>query len=211
MGDDITWIWQYLSTCLFHKLNSIHLFIKNCLGTLSPRAWWFAMKCMWYINSVTFVQNYAALIITHVQKWDHISPISMSCIGCLENNALTTKFYYMFTKLCMAWALSIWLTSLHHISRERTWGLLVNITLTHHVHPLKPMAIEHSCRRHQDCGMNYQKTSGVLNPLKFSRPTSKLISAGLLLMDHLISGSVALCCFMLVWLSERFAQRIEQS
>ena len=97
-------------------------------------------------------------------------PLWLSCIGWLWNNA-TTKFHCTFTKHWMAWHLPIWLTFLYHTSTERTWGLLVNITLVPHVYSLKRKAIERSCWPHQDCRMNYQETSGVPNPLKFSRPT----------------------------------------
>ena len=124
------------------------------------------------ILSSAKVQNYAARIINHARKWDHTSPTlaELHWLPIKQHIDYKILLYVYKAPNCLPGA---YLTDrLVHTSRERTWGPLVNNTLIPHVHSLKPMAIEHSSRWHQGCGMNYQKTSEVPSVLKFSRPTS---------------------------------------
>ena len=92
-----------IQACVTSKLDYC-----NCLLYGAPSLWLYRLRK---------AQNYAARIITHVREWDGIPP------------TLITKFYCTFTKRWLAWPLPIWLTSLYHISRERTWDQLVNIPL----------------------------------------------------------------------------------
>ena len=87
-------------------------------------------------------------------------------------------------------------------ARKKTWGPPVNITLLHHAHILKPTVIKRSCLWHHNCGMNYQKTSGVSNLVRVSRPTSNLTYICRPFLDELIRPSLwspgvnfAIICF----------------
>ena len=85
--------------------------------------------------------------------------------------------------------LSGWPPSNIH-ARKKTWSPRVNITLIHHVHSLKPTVIKRSCLWHHNCGMNYQKTSGVSNLVRFSRPSSNLTYICRPFFDELICPSL---------------------
>ena len=101
----------------------------------------------------------------------------------------------------------------HTIQSGKNWGPLVIITLIIHVHPLKPTAIERSCRRQKDSWVNYKKTLEVPNLLSFQVFKINLKTHLYLQVFYRLTHMSPFGAFLVLilgWLAVRFAQLLEQ-
>ena len=176
-----------------------------------------------------FCDWHAELCCTYHHQWaemgSSITHSGWAALAAYKATALTTQFYCMFTKHWMAWPLPIWLTSLHHISRERTIESLRSASKHYLDTPCTSSKtygdrafMSAAPRQWDELPENIQSSKSLevfktnlkthLHLQGFYRWTHMSPAGGFLV---LISASFVLCCFMLVWLFEIFAQCLEQS
>ena len=173
--------------------------------------------CEMYVEH-QFCDWHAELCCTYHHQWaemgSSITHSGWAALAAYKATALTTQFYCMFTKHWMAWPLPIWLTSLHHISRERTIESLRSASKHYLDTPCTSSKtygdrafMSAAPRQWDELPEDIQSSKSLevfktnlkthLNLQGFYRWTHMSPAGGFLV---LISASFVLCCFMLVWL-----------